>query len=106
MKAVRSRKLTGFEVVLFGAAVRLRPPAQRRAGGASFTRAGREAGRARGPVCEVGIDVDAWTMEANVVLRLTRRRAGDVIRREVLRRLARATGVTTPDAEDVVLFDW
>src|ERR687894_261361 len=56
-------------------------------------------------VCAKRIGVDASTQEANATLRrLVRRDTGEDYQ-EMLRRLARESGIETPTAEDLVRFD-
>jgi transposase len=51
------------------------------------------------------IGVDASTMEANAALRVIVRRADGETYRAMLERLARASGIATPTAEDLVRLD-
>ena len=59
----------------------------------------------RGLVRGARTGVDASTMEANAALRSIRRRADGASYREMLAQLARASGIETPTAEDLVRFD-
>ena len=59
----------------------------------------------RGLVRGARTGVDASTMEANAALRSIRRRADGASYREMPAQLARASGIETPTAEDLVRFD-
>jgi transposase len=51
------------------------------------------------------IGIDASTQEANATLRRLVRRDSDEDYQEMLRRLARESGIETPTAEDLIRFD-
>src|SRR3712207_5478416 len=59
----------------------------------------------RGLIKGERIGLDASTLEANAALRSLVRRATGEGYREMLRRLARASGIETPTAEDLVRLD-